>query len=168
MTGVTDSGLVLNGWRIYAHALFLSQVEELQRRVRKLQAKDPQGYRRRNATKQLAATLKIAFQVIPQDPTKSEYRQGKTLGDHNKHWFRAKFLQQYRLFFRFSTKHRVIVLVWVNDETTKRAYDSSKDAYTVFKRMLNAGNPPSSWNELLEQAQRSAARLTAVTDDSAG
>ena len=146
MTGTIDAGLVINGWTIYAHELFLTQVEELQRQVNELRTKDPEGYRRRNATKRLAAILKIAFQVIPEDATKADYRQGNTLGGHKKHWFRAKFLQQYRLFFRFSTKHRVIVLAWVNDETTKRAYASPKDAYTVFQRMLNAGNPPSSWD----------------------
>src|SRR5690554_4243304 len=108
MTDASDAGLVINGWTIYAHELFLTQVEELQRQVNELRTKDPEGYRSRNATKWLAAILKIVFQIIPQDPTKSEYRQGNTLGGRNRHWFRAKFLQQYRLFFRFSTKHRVI------------------------------------------------------------
>ena len=50
-----------------------------------------------------------------------EYRKGGTLGDEHKHWFRAKFFQQYRLFFRYHGPSKVIVLAWVNDEDTKRA-----------------------------------------------
>jgi len=36
------------------------------------------------------------------------------LGDEYKHWFRAKFLQQYRLFFRYHKQSKVIVMVSVN------------------------------------------------------
>jgi hypothetical protein len=31
---------------------------------------------------------------------RDNYRQGGTLGEEYKHWFRAKFLQQFSLFFR--------------------------------------------------------------------
>jgi toxin YhaV len=37
---------------------------------------------------------------------------------------------------------KVIVLAWVNDEDTKRAYESSDDAYRVFRKMLETGQPP--------------------------
>jgi hypothetical protein len=36
----------------------------------------------------------------------------------------------------------VIVFAWVNDEDTKRAYESSDDAYRVFRKMLKSGHPP--------------------------
>ena len=49
----------------------------------------------------MAATANLAFEVIPQDPSRTEYRQGNTLGADHRHWFRAKFVQQYRLFFRY-------------------------------------------------------------------
>ena len=80
--------------------------------------KDPAGYVKKNATKRLAAIAKLAFEVVPQDPTRPEYRQGNTLGDEHKHWFRAKFFQQYRLFFRFHAQAKVVVFAWVNDEDT--------------------------------------------------
>ncbi len=68
----------------------------------------------------------------PMSPTRPEYRQGTTLGDGYKHWFRAKFFQQYRLFFRYHASSKVIVLAWwVNDEDTKRAYGRNNDAYRV-------------------------------------
>lgn len=156
---VKQEGLVVNGWTIFAHALFLEQVEALIAQVESLRQKDLQAYKKKNATKRLAAILRLAFDVIPQDPALSEYRQGITLGNEHKHWFRAKFFQQYRLFFRFHLKSKIIVYAWVNDESTKRAYESKTDAYRVFQKMLNSGQPPDSWDELLKQVQIENKRL---------
>jgi toxin YhaV len=139
MSKSRGSFLLVNGWTIFAHPLFLDQVESLIRRVDALKQNDPDGYHKKNDTKRLAAIAKLAFEVIPQDPGRSEYRQGNTLGEEHKHWFRAKFYQQYRLFFRYHTTSKVIVYAWVNDEDTKRAYESSDDAYRVFRKMLGRG-----------------------------
>lgn len=49
------------------------------------------------------------------------------------------------LFFRHHAASRVIVYAWVNDEDTKRAYESSKDAYRVFRKMLEGGHPPTAF-----------------------
>lgn len=117
--------LVIHGWTVFAHPLFLAHIEALVRQVESLKQKDPVGYVKKNASKRLAAITKLAFDVIPQDPTRPEYRQGGTLGDDHKHWFRAKFFQQYRLFFRYHAPSKMIVYAWVNDEDTKRAYDVS-------------------------------------------
>jgi toxin YhaV len=144
--------LVVNGWTVFAHPLFVAQLQALTAQVEALRAKDPQGYTRKNATKRLAAIKQLAFEVIPQDPTRPEYRQGNTLGDAHRHWFRAKFFQQYRLFFRFHAASRIIVLAWVNDEDTRRAYESADDAYRMFRKMLDSGHPPGDWDELLAQA----------------
>jgi toxin YhaV len=144
-----NTAIVVNGWTLYTHPLFIEQYEILEKKVVALKAKDPKGYIKKNATKRLAAIHKLAYEVIPQDPTKSDYRQGKTLGENNKHWFRAKFFQQYRLFFRYDIQSKVIVYAWVNDDSSKRAYESKTDAYRVFARMLKSGNPPDSWEDLL-------------------
>lgn len=141
--------LVVNGWTLYAHPLFLSQLGALTDKVEALRAKSPADYRRKNATKRLAAIRKLAFEDIPADPARPEYRQGKTLGKDYKHWFRAKFFQQYRLFFRFHSSSKIIVYAWVNDDNTLRAYESADDAYRVFRRMLDGGNPPDDWDSLL-------------------
>ena len=155
--------LVINGWNIFAHSLFLNQLDDLLTQVEVLRQKNPQEYQNKNATKRLAAIAKLAFMVIPEDPIRNEYRQGSTLGDDYKHWFRAKFFQQYRLFFRYHLASKIIVFVWVNDDNTKRAYDSSTDAYRVFKKMLESGNPPDNWNELLKDAKGEVHRLSKVT-----
>jgi len=151
--------LVVNGWTLFAHPVFPVQIEALTAQVETLKRKDPAGYVKKNATKRLAAIAKLAFEVIPQDPARPEYRQGNTLGDEHKHWFRAKFFQRYRLFFRFHAQARVIVLAWVNDEDTKRAYESADDAYRVFGRMLDSGRPPSGWGQLLAEARAESERL---------
>ena len=144
--------LVIHGWTVFVHPLFLAQLEALAQQVEALKQKDPIGYTQKNASKRLAAITQLAFDVIPQDPTRPEYRQGGTLGDDRKHWFRAKFFQQYRLFFRYHVQAKVIVLVWVSDEDSKRAYESSDDAYPVFRKLLDSGHPPDDWEELLAEA----------------
>lgn len=151
--------LVVNGWTLFAHPVFLEQLETLTVQVEALQRKDPAGYVKKNATKRLAAIAKLAFEVIPQEPTRPEFRQGNTLGDEHRHWFRARFFQQYRLFFRFHAQAKVIVYAWVNDEDTKRAYESTDDAYRVFRKMLDSGHPPSEWNQLLAEARAESERL---------
>lgn len=151
--------LVVNGWTLFAHPIFLDQLDVLTAQVKALERKDPAGFVKKNATKRLAAIAKLAFEVIPQDPARPEYRQGHTLGDEHKHWFRAKFFQQYRLFFRFHAQAKVIVFAWVNDEGTKRAYESADDAYRVFRRMLDSGRPPSNWDQLLAEARVESERL---------
>ncbi len=150
--------LVVNGWAIYGHPLFLGQFEALNRQVEELKRKDPSGFMRKNAAKRLAAITKLAFDVIPQDPSRAEYRQGNALGEEHKHWFRAKFFQQYRLFFRYHAQAKVIVFAWVNDDDTKRAYESSNDAYRVFRKMLESGHPPDDWPALLTEAKHAASQ----------
>ncbi len=145
--------LVIHGWTIFAHPLFLTQIEALTKQVNALKQRDSVGYVKKNASKRLAAITKLAFDVIPQDPTRPDYRQGGTLGDDYKHWFRAKFFQQYRLFFRYHAQSKVIVYAWVNDEDTKRAYESNDDAYLIFRKMLDSGRPPDNWDALLAEAK---------------
>ena len=137
----------------------MDQFEGLLQQVEKLQKKSPREYVEKSVTKRLAAITKLAFEKIPQNPTLPEYRLGSTLGDEYKHWFRAKFFQQYRLFFRYHLHSKIIVYAWVNDEDTKRAYNNKSDAYQVFKRMLTKGHPPDDWDALLKEAQREAKRL---------
>jgi toxin YhaV len=163
MTAPPPAPVVINGWSIFAHPLFLDQIEELIGRVETLQKKDPLGYVRKNDSKRLAAILKLAFEAIPQDPTRVEYRQGGTLGDAYKHWFRAKFFQQYRLFFRYHVESHIIVYAWVNDEDTKRAYGSGADAYRVFLKMLGRGNPPDDWAQLLAEARAESTRMEQIS-----
>lgn len=76
-----------------------------------LQRKYPEDYKKKNATKRLAVIVKLAFDIIAQDTTNSDYRQGTTLGDDYKHWFRAKFFQQYRWVFAIIKKVKLLFLL---------------------------------------------------------
>lgn len=165
MSGGTP--LVVNGWSLFAHPIFLDQLDALTAQVEALKRRDPAGYVKKNATKRLAAIAKLAFEVIPQDPSRPEYRQGNTLGDEHKHWFRAKFFQQYRLFFRFHAQAKVVVYAWVNDADTKRAYESADDAYRVFRTMLDSDHPPSDWGQLLAEARAESQRLARLASGGA-
>ena len=144
MSAAQAPSLVVHGWTVFAHPLFLAQIEMLAQQVEALRQKDPGGYAKKNASKRLAAIVKLAFDVIPQDPARPEYRQCATLGADHKHWLRAKFFQQYRLFFRYHAPSQLIVFAWVNDEVSK---------------MLEAGHPPDDWNQLLAEAQADGQRL---------
>lgn len=151
-------GLNVNGWALYAHPLFLEQLEKVTLAVERARAKDPIGYASTANTKLLAALRKLMFEVIPIDPTRPEFRQGGTLGPARKHWFRAKFGNgRFRLFFRYSTAAKIIIFAWVNDNNTLRTYGSKSDAYAVFKSMLDKGNPPEDWEALLEACTELAA-----------
>ena len=157
-----DAPLVVKGWILFAHPLFLDQVEALIAKVEALKARNPKTFKQKNSTKRLAALTRIVLDVIPEDPVRPQYRQGGTLGDGRKHWFRVKFFQQYRLFFRFHAAQRIIVYAWVNDEDSKRAYESSDDAYRVFGKMLDTGHPPDDWDALLKEARVPSKRLFTI------
>lgn len=157
-----EAPLVANGWSIYAYPLFLDQLEELIEEVRARKARDRANYAKKNCTKRLAAIVKLVTDDIPSDPGGARFRQGGTLGSGRKHWFRAKFFQQYRLFFRFDSASRIIVVAWVNDEDTLRASASRTDAYATFKHMLDGGDPPDDFDALLKAARAAATRFDAA------
>lgn len=145
--------MIVNEWLLCAHPVFMTEYKRLIAEVEMLHNKNPENYKTKKSTKILAAIQKLILEEIPSDPSLPKYRQGDTLGEEHKHWFRAKFFQQYRLFFRFHKESKIIVFAWVNDEDTKRAYSSKTDAYEVFRKMLNKGNPPSDWDALLQEAK---------------
>lgn len=151
--------LAVNAWQLFAHPLFLDQIDKLAAAVERARVKDPRGWRMSANAKLLATLRQLVFETIPQDPARAEYRQGGTLGEARKHWFRAKFGNgRFRLFFRYSTSAKIIIFAWVNDETTLRTYGAKSDAYAVFRKMLDKGNPPDSWDALLQAAREPQAR----------
>lgn len=156
--------LEIHGWALYAHPCFLDQFESLVEEVEALRRKLPGEFHKKNAAKRLAAIATLTFEVVPLDPEKEDYRQRGTLGDDRKHWFRAMFFQQYRLFFRYHKPSKIIVFGWVNDDKTKRAYGAANDAYKAFARMLDEKRPPDDWDALLAEARAGSARLAEAID----
>lgn len=150
--------LEINGWKIYFHSCFLDQLTGLSNKVESLKRSSPEEYMKKAPAKLLAAIIKVVEEVIPSNPLERNYRQGDTLGADYRHWFRVKFLQQFRLFFRCSEQSKTIVIGWVNDFDTLRAYGSKTDAYRVFAAKLEAGAPPDDWATLLSEAKESTAK----------
>ena len=72
--------IVVNGWSIYAHPLFVDQFETLLKEVEGLRAIDPTGYREKKKAKLFAAICKMVFEVIPRNPGDRVFWQGTTLG----------------------------------------------------------------------------------------
>lgn len=163
--------MIANGWTVYYHPLFLDRMAQLIAGVARDKQKHPADYAKKSNAKLLNAIQTITLDRIPQDPTDKRYRLGATLGDGPKHWFRDKFGNgRFRLFFRYDSTAKIIVYVWVNDETTLRTYGSKSNAYAVFASMLADSNPPESWDKLLdackgpEIVERAAAFLKKTKD----
>ncbi len=143
--------VVVNGWTLLSHPAFEAQLRRLREAVEAEVDRGKAG----TANQKLAAALAaLVLRTIPADPTDSRFRQGKTLGVDHTHWFRAKFGNgRFRLFFRFDSRARVIIYAWVNDRDTLRTRGSKTDAYAAFRRMLESGDPPTDWEELVARAR---------------
>jgi toxin YhaV len=81
-----DSPVVIKEWTIYAHPLFLEQLEALLVEVEMLRVKALQGYVSKIASKRLAVITRLMLKDIQQDPSCKDYQQGSTLGDAHRHW----------------------------------------------------------------------------------
>lgn len=144
---ISDRGIPeAHGWRLVAHPLLLDQLDRL---LAAGAREDRHGANR----KLLAHILDLLLERIPQNPGAPAFRHGGALDGAGREWFRGKTGGgRYRLFYRFSSRERVIVYGWLNDEESLRTRGSRTDAYAVFAKMLRQGNPPSTWQELVEAA----------------
>src|SRR5215469_4494719 len=142
----------VNGWRLFQYPLFEHTLRELTEAVEQLSITQPDAYKERPKTRLLATIHRLITETVPRNPNAPEFGQGGTLGPDNRHWFRAKFHQRYRMFFRFSSKDKVIVYIWANDESTLRKAGARTDVYAVFKSMLDAGDPPRALEALLNRS----------------
>ena len=141
---------VEQGWHLYVYPLFEQQLRALKEKTKQSSAQTGNS---RSRLKLLRAVERIIHDVVHADPTAPQFRQGSTLGKENRQWFRAKFLVRYRLFFRVSTQDKAIVYVWMNDEATLRKSRSKTDPYSVFEAMLEAGDPPHTFDDLLARSR---------------
>ena len=62
--------LVIHGWAVFTHPLFMAQIDALTKQVEVFKKNDPVGYAKKNASKRLAAITKLALDVFPRDPTR--------------------------------------------------------------------------------------------------
>jgi len=154
-----------HGWRLFAHPLFLDQLEKLIAASDRARQSEPATWQYNANVKLLAVLRELILDRIPRDPLVPSFRQGNTLGPARRHWFRAKFAgNRFRLLFRADSASRIIVYVWVNDRDTLRKAGAASDPYAVFARMLAAGNPPDAWTGLLAEVEDPVAEQRFVAD----
>jgi toxin YhaV len=144
----SSHSLTRNGWKIFKYRLFDETYSSLNDEVRRLKREDAESFGRHPKAKLLARVNQVIYDEIPANPTDVKYRQGNTLGERHKQWFRAKFMGRFRLFFRFDSTEKIIIYCWLNDENTLRKAGSKTDPYKVFVKMLTSRNLPHSWIEL--------------------
>jgi toxin YhaV len=128
--------LTVNGWTLFVHPLLLDQLEALHGQVAALRESGPTTYVNKHAAKQIAALVKLIFEVIPLNPERPEYQSSSTLGEGHRNWFWTRFFQQYRLYFRYHRESRIIVYVWLSDEDPERADGSADDAYREIRYLF--------------------------------
>lgn len=141
--------LVVNGWRLLVWTAFADRWRDLRGEVERLRIRDPENYRKSADAKLLASLRDSVLRDIPANPGAKRYRQGKTLGTDFTHWRRDKLFDRFRLFFRYSSQHRMIIYTWLNDENTLRKRGARTDTYFVFRKMLERGRPPDDWEALV-------------------
>lgn len=142
--------LVLNGWTFLAWPAFDARWVALIRAVAAQRKVAPNKAPSSPEATLLAALVRVQRDHIARDPNSPAYRLRRDLAA----WRRVKFLGRLRLFYRFSSTHRIIVLTWLNDEKTLRKDGASTDPYVVFSRMLARGEVPADWDALVAGAER--------------
>lgn len=166
----------VNGWRLFQHPLFKSQFEKLLAEAERIQAQQPDSFQNHQTVKLLGRITQLISEEIPADPAHERWNQGNTLGKDYRHWKRAKFgpSRRYRLFFRYDAKSKekgkgkAIVYAWVNDDKTKRKEGDKNDPYAIFARGLERGEPPDSFEALMEQSQEVDIALSELTKEGGG
>jgi toxin YhaV len=131
-----------------AHFIALAaEVERLKERL------SPEAYRGHDTVKLFAALFRLVREIIPANPDDPRFRLRGNLAKFR----RAKGLglpSRYRLFWVFSQRHRTIVYLYLNGETTLRKEGASTDPHTVFSRLVARGDVGADFDANLARWQR--------------
>jgi len=143
--------LIINGWEILFFRLFFEIYVKLVREVEALREKDPDGYKSHRNTKLLASVQKSIIQDVPADPLHKKFMLSKSLDKTYKEWRRVKkgLPPRYRMFFRFHTKYKNVIFVWLNHEGCLRKKGDKHDVYSVFQKMLDRSEIPPDYKDLM-------------------
>lgn len=143
-----------HGWILLFHDCIVDQLQKLHAAAERARRNDPEHFAENANVKLFRALSRLIHEVIPGDPGSDDFRLGNTLGPAHRHWRRAKIGRRFRLFFRYDSRSKTIVFAWVNDEQTLRSSGSKSDPYAVFQKMLQRGNPPDDWEQLIARSRQ--------------
>ena len=142
-----------SGWKLFAHPAFSETFDALVAEVERLRTADRKGYRQHPKTKLLKRIVDLVeIENFRATQGRPNIRWATLLGPEHRHWRRAKFLGRFRLFFRYSSKDRVIIYAWLNDQNTLRKAGGRNDPYTIFNSLLRKRRPPDGWDALMMEA----------------
>ncbi|OCH05874.1 hypothetical protein A6D98_06165 [Aliivibrio fischeri] len=146
---------IRNGYELHTLNIFQDILFNLVDEAEKIMAKDPEHFHTHPKIKLLSAVFDAISSSVPEDPNNNDFRQGLTLGKKYKSWRRVKkkLPPRYRLFFQFdNTPPKTIIYAWLNDDSTLRKTGAKTDVYKVFEKMLKNNTIPTSWDELMAEA----------------
>jgi len=131
---------VINGWRILFHPIFAERFAALRGEVERLKQSLPDElYRQHPTAKLLAGVTQLIQQQVPANPNAPDFRLKGDLAKFRR--AKGKGLPpRYRLFWVFSSKARVIIFLYLNDEVTLRKEGSPHDPYNVFSAAVQRGD----------------------------
>ena len=133
--------LVVNGWSIYAHPLFLDQLEGLIEEVEVRKARDPRpGARKPDKT--AGRRLQAGHRGHTGGPECRSLPARRHTRRSPQALVPGEILPAVSVVLPVQQRCEGHRGGWVNDDKTLRAYGSKTDAYATFKGMLEDGNPP--------------------------
>jgi toxin YhaV len=146
--------LIRNDWNIYFFKHFFGkQRRDLQAEVRQLKKTlSSEDYCRHPQVKLYTAIMVSIKEKIPEDPFASQFALQGAL----KKYGRVKKMgipNRYRLFFRAlqTPEHKAIFIIWLG---YPRREGDKKDCYKIFIKMVEKGEFPQSFDELLFYSDR--------------
>jgi toxin YhaV len=136
---IVPSARRINGWLVLFGFEFARSYEKLRAEVRTLKnALPPDAYRQHPTVKLFAHLRRFVREIVPSNPNAPDFmlegdlarfRRGKGYG----------LPERYRIMWAFSSQRKVIIFLYLNDETTLRKAGASTDPYEVFRRLLQQG-----------------------------
>jgi toxin YhaV len=143
------SKLTCHGWEIYFHPqLFAKQYQDLLTKVQDLQTKLPPDEYKKHPTVKLFAAISIGIEEkIPSDPFASYFALTGALRKYQR-MKKMGLPGRYRLFFKIfdTSEMKATVILWLG---YPRKEGDKKDCYEVFTKMVNRGEFPETFNELV-------------------
>jgi len=142
--------LIQNGWKLLYHPVFGDRYAELRERVRVLKKLGNADFARQPDVKLVAAVRRAVLEIVPQDPNRPDF----WLKDDLAKFRRVKgygLPDRYRLFYAFSEREKVIIVLYLNETATLRKDNAKTDPYEVFKNMVRSGRVGSDFEANLKQ-----------------
>jgi len=125
-------------YSLKAHEFYLSHILKLTARVKKLRRKlKDEEYFQHPLVKFAKRVRGADGKIIPQDPDRPDYRLHGPLKKYRRY---KQGLQRYRLFFAFSSRVKIIIYLYLNEEREQRQAGGKNDPYENFLKFVKKGH----------------------------